>query len=54
MNLLGSLSDLFQGLSDPHLGDQKVTWKKLADLFLLACRDFLPEKPSTGQQMFGL
>ena len=24
------LSDLFRGLSDLHLGDQKVTWKKLA------------------------
>ena len=28
MTLLGVLSD--QGLSDLHLGDQKVTWKKLA------------------------
>ena len=29
VTLLCGLSDLFQGLSDLHLGDQKVTWKKL-------------------------
>ena len=30
VTVLGGLSDPFQGLSDLHLGDQKVTWKKLA------------------------
>ena len=30
-DLFGCFRWPFQGLSDLHLGDQKVTWKKLAD-----------------------
>ena len=32
-DLLGCFPWPFQGLSDLHLGDQKVTWKKLAQIF---------------------
>ena len=32
VTLLGVLSDLFRGLSDLHLGYQKVTWKKLVEI----------------------
>ena len=33
VTFLRVLSDLFQGLSDIHLGNQKVTWKNLVLVF---------------------
>ena len=40
-DLFGGFKWPFQGLSDLHLGDQKVTWKKLAgQKFLLLLAEF--------------
>ena len=35
VTFLGWLSDPFRWLSDLQLGDEKVTWKKLVDMFFL-------------------
>lgn len=37
MTFSSVLSDLFQGLSDLHLGNQNGTWKKLVNYFCYSC-----------------
>ena len=46
-----TFSDLFRGLSDLHLGDQKVTWKKLVLHEIQAIFDGSKTHESTGYSL---